>query len=124
MPRLDVSTSFCDELADRSINSQPGCPMSLVVSVFTNLVLITAAVAPGERGRGELAAVGDEDGHRAWPPALFEWHSWLLAAAATVITMNLAGVLWQALGWRAMPGISCWAGVPAGVERVVLRRSD
>jgi hypothetical protein len=36
--------------------------------------------------------------------SLFEWHSWLAAAAATVVVMNVAGILWEALGWRRNAG--------------------
>lgn len=34
----------------------------------------------------------------------FQWHSWWFAAAATVVIANVAGILWEALGWRKNTG--------------------
>ena len=99
-----MSRSFCDELAWRSINSQPGCPMSLVFLVFTNLVLITRLWYQVNEGGVNWRLWGTKMAIELAGLALFEWHSWLLAAAATVIIMNLAGVLWEALGWRRNAG--------------------
>jgi hypothetical protein len=78
--------------------------MSLVFLVFTNLVLITRLWHQVSEGGVNWRLWGTKMAIELAGLALFEWHSWLLAAAATVITMNLAGVLWEALGWRRNAG--------------------
>jgi hypothetical protein len=78
--------------------------MSLVFLVFTNLVLITRLWHQVSDGGVNWRLWGTKMAVELAGLALFEWHSWLLAAAATVIVMNIAGVLWEALGWRRNAG--------------------
>jgi hypothetical protein len=78
--------------------------MSLVFLVFTNLVLITRLWYQVGSGGVNWRLWGIKTGIELAGLALFEWHSWLLAAAATVVLMNLAGVLWEALSWRRNAG--------------------
>ncbi|MFA5057938.1 MAG: hypothetical protein WC485_07475 [Opitutaceae bacterium] len=78
--------------------------MSLVFLVFTNLVLITRLCCQMQEGGVNWRLWGTKMVVELLGLALFEWHSWLLAAAATVVIMNVAGVLWEALGWRRNAG--------------------
>ena len=78
--------------------------MSLVFLVFTNVVLITRLCYHLREGGVNWRVWGIKMGVELAGLALFEWHSWLLAAAATVVVMNVAGVLWEALGWRRNAG--------------------
>ena len=78
--------------------------MSLVFLVFTNLVLITRLWYQVSEGGVNWRLWWTKTIIELAGLALFEWHSWLLAAGATVILMNLAGVLWEALGWRRNAG--------------------
>jgi hypothetical protein len=78
--------------------------MSLVFLVFTNLVLITRLWYQVNTGGVNWRLWGIKTGIELAGLLLFEWHSWLLAAAATVVLMNLAGVLWEALSWRRNAG--------------------
>jgi hypothetical protein len=78
--------------------------MSLVFLVFTNLVLITRLCYHVREGGVNWQLWGIKTGIELAGLAMFEWHSWLLAAAATVVVMNVAGVLWEALGWRRNAG--------------------
>jgi hypothetical protein len=79
--------------------------MSLVFLVFTNLVLLTRLwYQLGAGGDVNWRRWGIKMGIELAGLSLFEWHSWLLAAAATVVVMNLAGVLWEALSWRRNAG--------------------
>jgi hypothetical protein len=78
--------------------------MSLVFLVFTNLVLVTRLCHQVSEGGINWRLWGTKMGIELAGLALFEWHSWLLAAAATVLVMNVAGVLWEALGWRRNAG--------------------
>jgi hypothetical protein len=73
--------------------------MSLVFLVFTNLVLITRLSCQVRESGVNWRLWGTKLAVELAGLALFEWHSWLLAAAATVVVMNVAGVLWEALGW-------------------------
>ena len=82
----------------------PWCSMSLVFLVFTNLVLITRLWRQVSEGGVNWRLWGTKMLIELAGLALFEWHSWLLAAAATVVVMNLAGILWEALGWRRNAG--------------------
>jgi len=79
--------------------------MSLVFLVFTNLVLITRLWCH-MRGEGEVnwRLWGTKTAIELAGLALLEWHAWLFAAAATVVVMNVAGVLWETLGWRRNAG--------------------
>jgi hypothetical protein len=78
--------------------------MNLVFLVFTNLVLITRLCYQVREGGVNWRLWGTKMGVELAGLALFEWHSWLAAAAATVVVMNVAGVLWEALGWRRNAG--------------------
>ena len=78
--------------------------MSLVFLVFTNLVLITRLWYQVSEGGVNWRLWWTKTIIELAGLALFEWHSWPLAAGATVILMNLAGVLWEALGWRRNAG--------------------
>ena len=78
--------------------------MSLVFLVFTNLVLLTRLWHQVSEGGVNWRLWGTKTALELAGLALFEWHSWLLAAAATVVIMNLAGILWEALGWRRNAG--------------------
>ncbi len=78
--------------------------MSLVFLVFTNLVLITRLWCHVREGEVNWRLWGTKMAIELAGLSLFEWHIWLLAAAATVVVMNVAGVLWQALGWRRNAG--------------------
>jgi hypothetical protein len=78
--------------------------MSLVFLVFTNLVLITRLWYQVGSGGVNWRLWGIKTAIELAGLALFEWHSWLLAAAATVVLMNLAGILWEALSWRRNAG--------------------
>ena len=78
--------------------------MSLVFLVFTNLVFITRLCCQVREGGVNWRFWGTKMGVELAGLVLFEWHSWLLAAAATVVVMNVAGVLWEALGWRRNAG--------------------
>lgn len=78
--------------------------MSLVFLVFTNLVLITRLCYHLQPGGVNWRLWGIKMAVEMAGLSLFEWHSWLLAAAATVVVMNVAGVLWEALGWRRNAG--------------------
>ena len=61
--------------------------MSLVFLVFTNLVLITRLCSQVREGGVNWRLWGTKMGIELAGLALFEWHSWLLAAAATVVVM-------------------------------------
>ncbi len=78
--------------------------MSLVFLVFTNLVLITRLCYHLREGGVNWRLWGLKTAIELAGLSLFEWHSWLLAAAATVVVMNVAGVLWEVLGWRRNAG--------------------
>ena len=78
--------------------------MSLVFLVFTNLVLITRLWCHVREGGVNWRLWGTKMAIELAGLALMEWHAWLLAAAATVVVMNVAGVLWEALGWRRNAG--------------------
>ena len=78
--------------------------MSLVFLVFTNIVLITRLCYHVREGGVNWRLWGIKMTVELAALALFQWHSWLLAAAATVVVMNVAGVLWEALGWRRNAG--------------------
>ncbi len=78
--------------------------MSLVFLVFTNLVLVTRLCYHLREGGVNWRLWGIKMAVELAGLSLFEWHSWLLAAAATVVVMNVAGVLWEALGWRRNAG--------------------
>ena len=78
--------------------------MSLVFLVFTNLVLITRLWCHVREGGVNWRLWGTKMAIELAGLSLFEWHAWLLAAAATVVVMNVAGVLWEALGWRRNAG--------------------
>jgi hypothetical protein len=75
-----------------------------VFLVFTNLVLITRLWYQVGSGGVNWRLWGIKTAIELAGLALFEWHSWLLAAAATVVLMNLAGILWEALSWRRNAG--------------------
>ena len=89
-------------LAPPTLN--PGRSMSLVFLVFTNLVLLTRLWCHLREGEVNWRLWGTKMAIELAGLALLEWHSWLLAAAATVVIMNVAGVLWEALGWRRNAG--------------------
>jgi hypothetical protein len=78
--------------------------MSLVFLVFTNLVLLTRLWYQVTEGGVNWRLWGTKMLVELAGLALFEWHSWLLAAAATVVVMNVVGILWEALGWRRNAG--------------------
>ncbi len=78
--------------------------MSLVFLVFTNLVLITRLCYHLREGGVNWRLWSIKTVVELAGLSLFEWHSWLLAAAATVVVVNMAGVLWEALGWRRNAG--------------------
>lgn len=78
--------------------------MSLVFLVFTNLVLLTRLWFQVSEGGVNWRLWGTKMLIELAGLALFAWHSWLLAAAATVVVMNVAGILWEALGWRRNAG--------------------
>jgi hypothetical protein len=78
--------------------------MSLVFLVFTNLVLITRLWCHVREGEVNWRLWGTKMAIELAGLSLFEWHAWLLAAAATVVVMNVAGLLWEALGWRRNAG--------------------
>ncbi len=78
--------------------------MSLVFLVFTNLVLVTRLWCHMREGEVNWKLWGTKMAIELAGLALLEWHAWLLAAAATVVVMNVAGVLWEALGWRRNAG--------------------
>jgi hypothetical protein len=99
-----VGVSFCDEGGSGRKTINPRRSMSLVFLVFTNLVLLTRLWYQVGEGGVNWRLWGTKTAIELAGLALFEWHSWLLAAAATVIVMNLAGVLWETLGWRRNAG--------------------
>jgi hypothetical protein len=78
--------------------------MSLVFLVFTNLVLLTRLWFQVSEGGVNWRLWGTKMLIELAGLALFQWHSWLLAAAATVVVMNVTGILWEALGWRRNAG--------------------
>ncbi|OHE83025.1 MAG: hypothetical protein A3G75_07770 [Verrucomicrobia bacterium RIFCSPLOWO2_12_FULL_64_8] len=78
--------------------------MTFAFLFFANLVLITRLCCQLQPSGVHWGRWGTKMGIELAALALFEWHSWLLAAAATVIVMNVAGVLWEALGWRRNTG--------------------
>jgi hypothetical protein len=78
--------------------------MNLAFLVFTNLVLLTRLYYHMQEGGVNWRLWGTKMAIQLVGLSLFEWHSWLGAAAATVVVMNVAGVLWEALGWRRNAG--------------------
>lgn len=78
--------------------------MTFAFLVFANLVLITRLCCQFRPGGVNWGMWGTKMAIELAGLALFEWHSWLLAAAATVVVMNVAGVLWEALSWRRNTG--------------------
>jgi len=78
--------------------------MSLPFLVFANLVLLCRFCTQFREGGVNWRRWSIKVAVELAGLALFELHSWLFAAAATVIVMNTAGILWDALGWRRNAG--------------------